>query len=304
MKNISRTINYYTIDKVPDSRTADIDVCLIEAFNNAPTVGKRLRRGKGDRRACLANVIEPLYSEQKNLGTKVVLVTYEEGFRPKKIERRLQNESLNPEDLNLGPDEEIVDIIHLFIRQNHAILESRKTASPKFVADYLSWLLQKEYNENYPNTFLNPLANRKVIDEIREQGVQEIRLNVSSFHGPLNAEAEDIFSTLTQKVNNLEANKAEVTFKSSKKGKALALEESERIYFESKKHPGEQYVSFLLTNGNLVSDKEFRLRESIKVQNDGTNNALSNDIFEKIVKAYFKWVKDGYIQDRQLAGNT
>lgn len=292
---LHRTLNYYHVTLANEEyQSPPIAELIKTAYAGSPIIGDRLRQGVGLERSCVANTIR-----DNKLGLEVAFLTYDSGYRPKKIEENLQSYVLTPEDIRLAQNEQIAEVVHLFIRNNHAVLESHRGAGgPGLIAKYLSWLIQR-IDSNFPGIFFDPAPRPDVIEQMRKHRVKRLSLGVSPTVGLVDPH-RDLYYTLSDIVLKTEARRAVLELTPTR-SRYLKIDECEALYRESERTPVSAEIAFHLGNGTIIKGNDFKIKKVVRVPNDGTNNARSEDIFEAMTETYLEWVKDGYIQDTEMA---
>ena len=286
-EQLVRTLNYFKV--TPHFSRPDLGGIFEAAFNAARTAGERIRQIN---RTVLANTIN-----RNRIGLEVTFLSFDQGYRPKKIAQILSNPRLSPEQVNLALTEEVVEIVHLFLRLDHAILESRQGAvSPLSVAQYVSWLIQEKYDRSFQGILFNPAARPDLIAQMRKHGVKQITFDIVNSSRPPNGR---LFGSLANTLSRLRGSKAVVAFRPTKR-EHLDVSEVESTIQNVQNADEVDNIKVILGNKNTITYESFKLKKSVHVRNDGTKNAVSSDIFGLMQEAYFEWVKDGYIQDDEM----
>lgn len=291
-KTLSRTLNYYSINKTNDSG-ASFDKMVEKALDLADTVGERYLETKD--RTLFVNLWE-----RTDMGLRLVFYTFDPGYRPKKISQKLNQKNLKPEDLKLDENEEITEIVHLFLRKGHAIIESRRSAASKeLISYYLAWLLESKLKNKLYDFNFEKMAKRDVVSEIKKHGVKRIDLNVMAFDDDLDTQ-DRLYQILNESLKECYGKKALLSLKPKSRG-ILSREASIKMYNETQRTGSPGDIVFILKNGNAITKEEFILRTKVNIENDGTNNAQSFQIFSKMDETYIEWVRDGYIEDNKFS---
>lgn len=291
---LTRTINYHAIQTPPTSGAVNIRQLVQTSFAAARTAGERLKEGSISTRACLANTIS-----SGPVGLEITFLTFDPGYRPKKIERSLSNACLSPVEISLALNEEVAEIIHLLLRHNHAILESRQGAgSSHLISIYLTWLIQK-IDRSFSGVLFTPAASPGIVQEMRRHGVRKIEFDVLA---PSNdgSQRQSHYDNISRRVSRLNGARAHLVF-CPKNRRHLEVSEAESVLYEIQEDEGSEKICIHLGNDTIIRPDQFRLKKTVHVENDGTKNARSGELFQKMSEVYLEWVNDGYIQDPELA---
>lgn len=290
-RTLKRTIHHYLVSAT-DPQDTPIDQLVEKALAKAPTVGERYYEAKD-------KIVFVNRWNRSNFGLKLVFYTFDPGYRPKKILQKLDEEALDTKDLDLDENEEIAEIVHLFIKGNHSVMESRRTAATgKTISQYLLWLLNEKLNTGLYSLDFEKLAKRNVVDEIKKHGVKKIILKMQSYDD----EGDDLgrlYMTLNESLKECNAKKAELSFIPETRGR-LSKKAAIKLYHETKSIDSPGDIIFILNNNSAITKDEFTLKKTVTIENDGSNNANSFQLLSEMEEAYTEWVHDGYIEDDQL----
>ncbi|WP_035238090.1 hypothetical protein [Desulfobacter vibrioformis] len=279
-KKLKRTLNYFSILTSHQFETS-FDSLIEKALSKAETVGKRYLETPNER-TLFVNT-----SKRTDVGLRLVFYSFDPGYRPKKIQQKLDQKELTPEDLKLDKNEELTEIIHILINGNHAIVESRQSAASKqLIAHYILWLMVNKLDLHLTEVSFEKLANRDVVAEIKKHGVKEIRLRVAVYGDEF--ESDDIFyKTLNNSIKECNGEKADIVFRPKARGtlrKTAAIEMYHKTELENS--PGE--ISFILNNNAAITKDNFKLKKEVFVDNDGTNNSQYFQIFSEIEDTFLE----------------